>query len=347
MSWVLSRQTLEQLVDAWIAEGRTVGGPRRVKPDCVLYEPLTAAAELVLDPVHRPRNSIKAFVFPRHEKLYGYRLVDKRIELHDVPAPDVPQIIIAARPCDAAALPILDHVFNWDCEDEFYTRRRRATTVITLACTEPDPQCFCTSLGLSPDDERGSDAMLFDLGDGHYDVRCLTDRGRSLLAGHAIPSNRRAEPLVGPAPSVNLEAVNAFLDGGFDRAEWPMLAIRCLGCGACTYSCPTCHCFDIAEVGNAAGGARVKNWDACQFAMFTKHASGHNPRNTQAQRQRQRIYHKFQVYPERFGEVLCTGCGNCTRNCPVGLGVRGVLEAIQTIPVEQPSEASYAEHLQA
>ena len=40
----------------------------------------------------------------------------------------------------------------------------------------------------------------------------------------------------------------------------------------------------------------------------------------QAQRQRQRIYHKFHIYPEKFGAVLCTGCGNCTRNCPVGPG---------------------------
>ena len=62
--------------------------------------------------------------------------------------------------------------------------------------------------------------------------------------------------------------------------------------------------------------------------MFTLHAAGHNPRSQQAQRQRQRIYHKFRIYPEKFGTLLCTGCGNCTRNCPVGLGVRPVLSAM-------------------
>ena len=71
-------------------------------------------------------------------------------------------------------------------------------------------------------------------------------------------------------------------------------------CGACAYTCPTCHCFDIADEGNPRGWARVKNWESCQFSLFTAHASGHNPRESQPQRQR--IFHKFRIYPEKFGE---------------------------------------------
>ena len=91
------------------------------------------------------------------------------------------------------------------------------------------------------------------------------------------------------------------------------------------------------DEGSAAEGARVRNWDSCQFPLFTAHASGHNPRSTQPQRQRQRIYHKFAIYPDKFGAILCTGCGNCARNCPVGLGVLRVLEAIdrQTIKTDE------------
>ncbi len=62
------------------------------------------------------------------------------------------------------------------------------------------------------------------------------------------------------------------------------------------------------------------------------HASGHNPRSNQGQRQRQRVYHKFRIYPEKFDDILCTGCGNCTRNCPVGLGVLPLVEAIAKEP---------------
>ncbi len=98
---------------------------------------------------------------------------------------------------------------------------------------------------------------------------------------------------------------------------------------ACAHAnCPTCHCFDIVDEGNIKGGYRARNWDSCQYANFTSHASGHNPRASQADRQRQRVYHKFYIYPEKFGEVLCTGCGNCTRNCPAGLGILNVTSEI-------------------
>ena len=91
---------------------------------------------------------------------------------------------------------------------------------------------------------------------------------------------------------------------------------------------PQAHCFDIVDEGNPRGGERARNWDACQFALFTLHSSGHNPRPAQGARQRQRIYHKFFMYPEKFGETLCTGCGNCARNCPVGLGVLPLVSEI-------------------
>jgi ferredoxin len=159
-------------------------------------------------------------------------------------------------------------------------------------------------------------------------VRCLSDKGRALFAGHTMSSAEEGHAAEGPPRHFDMAAVKAFLAGGYERPEWQSLTRRCLGCGACAYTCPTCHCFDIVDERSSSGGSRVRNWDACQFAMFTAHASGHNPRGVQSQRQRQRIHHKFQIYPDKFGEVLCTGCGNCARNCPVGLGVLTVLKSI-------------------
>lgn len=338
MSEVISQQTLSQLVDQWISQGKRVAGPTRVKPDVLLYEFLTAADQLLLNGFIRPANTIKELIFPRTEKLYGYRLEGKQIELYDVEPPATEQIVVGARPCDAAAFPTLDYVFNWDYKDPFYRRLRDLTTIVTLACRDHDEHCFCTSVKLAPDDEGGSDAMLFDLGDGNYEVRCLTDKGKALFAGATQSSDKVGKAGPGPEPSIDLDKVKQFLDTNFESPQWQSLSLRCVGCGACAYTCPTCHCFDIVDEGNAAGGARVRNWDACQFSMFTMHASGHNPRSDKSQRQRQRIMHKFQIYPDKFGEILCTGCGNCTRNCPVSLGVKPVLEAIQEIATTETIE---------
>jgi ferredoxin len=324
VSTVISVAGLGELVAGWIGEGKLVAAPVQVG-DRLLYQALAKAPDAVFDARRRPANSIKEFLFPRHEQIFRYRLEGKGIELSEAVPEEREQILIAAKPCDAAALPILDHVFNWDFEDGFYTARRARTTVISLACAAYDDACFCTSVGSGPADEAGSDAMLFDLGDGRFEVRAITEKGRALF-GEAQwdrpPACQAPEQRFDPA------RVARYLESNFESPLWKDLTLTCLGCGACAYTCPTCHCFDIVDEGNAAGGARVKNWDSCQFPFFTLHASGHNPRSAQPQRQRQRLFHKFLIYPQKFNAILCTGCGNCERNCPVGLGVLKVLQAI-------------------
>lgn len=335
MSELLATKDILRLVEQWLAAGRRVAGPQCVnagdphrQADLINYAWLTKADELRLDGFIRPTNTIKECVFPRHEKLYGYQFKGKRIELVPTELPTVEQIVIGARPCDAAALEILDSVFNWDFKDEFYNRRRELTTVVTLACTKHDDFCFCTSVGAGPCDQRGSDVLLIPVDGDRYEVRCLTEKGKRLLAGATASSSETAKEPEGPPLRFDLDSLGEFLAGGYERPEWPAATRRCLGCGACAYTCPTCHCFDIVDEGGASGGVRSRNWDACQFTMFTAHASGHNPRGDQSQRQRQRIHHKFQIYPDKFGQLLCTGCGNCSRNCPVDMGVLAVLKQI-------------------
>lgn len=313
---------LAQSVEDWIGAGIRVTGPAAQPGGRVAYRRLRSANELLLEGFVRPGNSIKETVFPRTERLYGYRIKGNQIELIDAAPEAAPQIVVAARPCDAAALPMLDAVFNWDYVDEFYNARRSATTVVTLACKAYDDRCFCTSVGLGPAATSGSDAMLYETEPGRYEVRVFTGKGRALFPE---AEGGPAEPLVdGPGRKFEGDLVREYLTQNFDSALWKQETMRCLGCGVCAYMCPTCHCFDIVDEHQA----RVRNWDSCQYALFTLHASGHNPRHLQPERQRQRIYHKFDIYPRKFGHILCTGCGNCTRNCPVDLGLLNLLTAV-------------------
>jgi ferredoxin len=326
MSPVIPQDGLRKLVAGWLAEGKRVFGPTEIKPGLPLYRQLRSADELQLGGWIRPANSIKELVFPRHEPLYGYRVKREGVELFDVAWEATEQIVIGPHPCDAAALPILDKVFNWDYKDELYNRRRAAATVITFACSSMDDECFCTSVGLAPDSARGSDAVLVEK-DGAYEVLCASAKAAALLGVEpAAAQAEAAQP--GPAVKFDPAQVAAFARDHFEDPFWARQSLACVGCGACAYTCPVCHCFDIVDEGNPREGQRARNWDACQFPMFTLHASGHNPRRDQAGRQRQRIYHKFFMYPEKFGDILCTGCGNCARNCPEGLGVLPVVTEI-------------------
>ena len=82
----------------------------------------------------------------------------------------------------------------------------------------------------------------------------------------------------------------------FDSKKWGELSQACLGCGTCTFVCPTCQCYDIRDFNTGSGITRFRCWDSCMYSDFTKMASG-NPRLTQLERFRQRFMHKLVYFP--------------------------------------------------
>jgi ferredoxin len=247
---------------------------------------------------------------------------------------------------------------NWDYEDELWNGRRAATTVINLTCPVIDDSCFCTAVGAAPDDVKGADGLLTPVAGG-YVYEPATDKGRALVDGHKARFAAKAEAdtqgreadderaaareRVAANLEIDAQSVRDWIDTHFEDPLLSQLAIRCNGCGACTSVCPTCHCFDIVDEQEGVGrGTRRRCWDTCQSPVFTLHASGHNPRDNQHVRYRQRINHKFAVYPLKFGEVLCTGCGRCTRVCHAGQDLVEILQAID-IAARRPGDSAEPE----
>ncbi|MDO5553997.1 MAG: 4Fe-4S dicluster domain-containing protein [Planctomycetia bacterium] len=329
MSQIISASELRDLLAASQKQGKRVIAPVVAETGESFFREIGDASAFVPNPGLRPANSIKEFFFPKTETICSFKRHENDVDVVDSPLYEQEQVIIGSRPCEAAALPILDHVFSWDYQDRFYQRRREKTTVVTFACVASDESCFCSDVGGGPDNPSGSDAMLFNLGDETYEVRVLTEKGQTLFAGVTRESEKSGQACAAPVKTFDAAAVSDWVKSHFSDPFWNEIALSCVGCGVCTYACPTCHCFDLIDQGSFMAGKRVKNWDSCQFAMFTKHASGHNPRPDQGSRQRQRLLHKFSIYPEKFGTLLCTGCGNCSRMCGVSLGIKPVLLEIE------------------
>ena len=331
MPIIITQQNFNTLIDQLIGDGKRVVAPR-LNAGTVLYEPLADSAEMIIDQL--PRRSGKEAFFPLCEDIVSYEKEGQKVTLTDIDPTRFPEtFLVGVRPCDAAAIPVLDAVFSWDYKDQFFLERRKKTTVIGLACTAADDACFCTAVGLSPDEKRGSDLFLSPLQGGGYLCESLTEKGEALLTAYdeLFSGGSSAEPLPLARPEVekvDLAKVKAWLDEHFDDPAWDSIATRCVGCGACAFVCPACHCFDIVDEGTEKSGKRRKNWDACGFWKFTHHASGHNPRDGQPKRYRNRIMHKFKYYDDKFGQTLCTGCGRCIRLCPVGIDIAGILETI-------------------
>ncbi|MCU0723160.1 MAG: 4Fe-4S dicluster domain-containing protein [Planctomycetes bacterium] len=286
------------------------------------------------------RLSPKGILLPACETLCRYDAGGMREET----PPEGKTVLFGVRPCDARALALLDRVFGESAtsgfEDPYYLRRRADTTVVALACTDPRPTCFCTSVEGAPASAEGADALAFDLG-GRLLLEGITEKGRDLLKalGKALrppkdyeirAREEQAAAAAAKVPPVKAKGVKARLDREYESPLWDAIAERCLGCGACAYLCPTCHCFDVVDEGKEGAGRRVRTWDCCQYSMFTHHGSGHNPRPSRKERARQRIMHKFRYNVDNFQKTFCVGCGRCVQYCPVNVDVRETLEALSS-----------------
>jgi len=324
-TYVLALDALETLFAALQRDGRRIVAPVAVG-DRVDLRDVQRVADVSSGHVQSVM-SAKDAVFPKVERLLSYTMTPGAVDLKDEPVRAVPTVVFGIRPCEAAAFAALDAVFNWDTRDKFFNERANQLAVIGVACTRADEACFCTSIGGGPDDTRGSDILLTPAGDG-YVVHVLTEKGEAIRAlapaVFAVPAG--APPATGRLADVpqvfDHAALTAKLPGMFDHDEWVAQSLRCVGCGACAFVCPTCVCFDIQEEADPKQGQRLRCWDSCGSRMFTLHASGHNPRSKQSQRWRQRVYHKFSYYPDRYNMLGCVGCGKCTRACPVDMNLR-------------------------
>jgi sulfhydrogenase subunit beta (sulfur reductase) len=322
--YTITESALGTLLDGIAASGRRILGPKQVA-DRVEITEIKTAAELARN--GQSTVSAKGTVFPKVERLLKYRFEGKNVALEDIAPNAQPTVLFGVRPCEARAFHALDVVFNWDYKDKFFNQRLANTTVVALSCTQADESCFCTSVGSRPNDTAGSDILLSPLKAGGYVAEVLTDKGKALVA--LAPAS--CQPLTGAAdvvpaatvaPAFDAKALEAKLAGKFDSPIWLEQSLRCLGCGACAFVCPTCVCFDIQDEANTRQGQRLRAWDSCGMRLFTLHASGHNPREKQSQRWRQRIYHKFAYYPDRFQTLGCVGCGKCSRACPVDMNLK-------------------------
>ena len=117
----------------------------------------------------------------------------------------------------------------------------------------------------------------------------------------------------------------------FNNPAWADLSESCLGCGTCTFVCPTCQCYDVQDFDNGREVRRFRCWDSCMYSDFTMMAHGTN-RPTQKERFRQRFMHKLVYYPSNNNGVFgCVGCGRCLQKCPIHMNIVKVAKKLKEV----------------
>ena len=287
--------------------------------------------------------SAKDFFFPKTEHMVSYELNGKEVKVVD-PRKEVEDFVIfGVRACDARGFEVIDGVYlNMDPVDSYYKNRRDHGTVIVLACNSPSKTCFCPTFGIDASQDSPSGDVSCWLADGKYYFQANTDKGKKFIenaksvladatdaAVEATKKDIKAKVEAQPFAKMDLSKFQGKdMLKIFNSKIWDKVAEPCVGCGTCTYVCPTCMCFDVRDFDTGKGVRQIRCWDSCMHNDFTQMAA-ENPRHTQKERSRQRFMHKLMYYPMAHEDMFsCTGCGRCVENCPVNMNIVKVIKAV-------------------
>ncbi len=285
--------------------------------------------------------SPKSILFPQTQKILETSLDESVTDHHILTPPEQdlsPRAVIGIHPCDAKAVQLVKLNFDTnEYRDPYWCDAYTATTFVGLAVNTPSIFDFSTSAGSGPFEEEGLDVLLVDCKD-HYLAKVITDKGKAFLdtAGfNDLADQDAADQTIKEMKTKAHEAVSCSINTEnikkktvlelYNAPFWEDLSFSCISCSTCAYVCPTCWCFDIQDETHGTAVARIRNWDSCMPALFTKHASGHNPRQDKVTRFRQRFMHKLKYFEEKYDMgIMCIGCGRCVEKCPANIDIRHI-----------------------
>jgi len=280
----------------------------------------------------------KDTLFPHTEKMYSYKIANQEITELNIHDDSAPQILFGVRPCDMQSIKCMDDVFlTKSYVDDFYKNKREKLITICIGCTKTAPTCFCDSMGVDPSRHEAADVQMYDLGDS-YGIEAQTEAGQTVVNKlQELMEDQAGDPTaVSCTLKVDASGIPAKLSTMFEHPIWNAISRKCIGCGTCTYLCPTCYCFDMETTNNGNEGYRFRCWDSCMFSEYSRMAGGHNPRPSKNERIRNRFLHKLEFFNERYGKNLCVGCGRCIAKCPVNVDITLFIDKLKEVAADEP-----------
>jgi len=345
-SFRLSPDELDRALRSW-NRNMDVVGPRRLQgrgrmtgQDVIRYGPVAAGEDIEWKP--KSDFSPKVVLFPPNETLF--HLVGTEIAEPPAVDPERP-LLLFCRACDIHGVDRLDRVFldNGPAPDPYYQRRRSRLRFALIECAASMENCFCVSMGTNVVEDYSLAIRFQPDGSALVEVR-----DRDLLAG--IPETAAPEafspafvqeddrPVRVPEPDELAREIRE--NDLFDHPMWELYSRRCIACGRCNFSCPTCSCFSTLDVASEDApelGVRRRVWAGCHVDRFTEMAGGHDVRTDYGSRMRFKTMHKIHDFQQRFGTHMCVGCGRCDDQCPEYISFSACINHVSDV-VEQGAE---------
>lgn len=354
---ILKRKNLFTLMSRFL-EDREVIAPIKGHGGEVIFYPIETIEDVAWDWTYV--NTVlppKRFFLPQTEELFHYKNQNKGYEITPI-YNDRVRMIFGIRPCDVNALLFLDKFFGGGpigrrapvaepgiLQDRYYATRRANTFIIAFGCHQPGENCFCICCDSGPFLKEGFDLQLTQLGGDEYIVELGSARGLKIFYGHedlfrsATNAEEKRLTEIKDEATQQFENTRAYISKAIRKITrnqvpdelWENLSDRCHDCGGCSYVCPTCCCYNVVDVPiNKSEGSRIRTWDSCAFAGFTKLAGGDNPRSEKKDRLKRRFFHKLSYhYIEKNGRHGCVGCGRCITTCFANISMPDIADKIR------------------
>lgn len=244
------------------------------------------------------------------------------------PSVDNKKILIFLRACDLNAVKRIDQIFLHNGpKDNYYQRLRKKVKFILIGCNTSFRNCFCVSMGTNI--ANNYDAALNIRGNDIYFE--AIDEDLKIFEGTStdfeIDYVRENKFSIDVPKEVDFNKLK-------EHEMWNEYDTRCIACGRCNYTCPTCTCFSMQDIyykENQNVGERRRVWASCQVDGFTKIAGGHSFRNKHGQRMRFKTMHKIHDFKKRFGYNMCVGCGRCDDACPQYISFSEAIEKVNKV----------------
>lgn len=338
---VLPKEEFESLVRLMLDSNEVIA-PRQVgtntngKP-IHQYLPVETFAEIDLG-YETTVHSAKTYFLPYRESLSMYRFEDEDWT-QDISYRIQPRVVLGLHACDVNALLKLDKVLARDVFPSPYYISRRQNTFVVGIDHDPCDGGFCHSVGADTV-THGFDLFLTDLGD-RYLVEIKSARGYSALQqvktaevedtdAHDFKAvrNRITE---GFKTHVDVQDLPNLLDIEFESEVWTKWGEKCLSCGSCAMSCPTCYCYGVEERVSMdwSRGKKTKQLYSCNIVDFAEVSGGRNFRPDRQTRLKYRYYHQHRGFVESYDEPKCVGCNRCGRACLVGINPPEIIRDLQ------------------
>ena len=349
---ILDRTDVLKIVDQLREQGYTVVAPFAGLGRDSYFDTVTDAnRDLIRIHIPNPYYPPKRYVLPQIERTM--KITQDGVGFKIEPTYEAPKLaIFGIRSCDLAGIYHLDRFYlGRDFTDIYYEKRRRNLFLVNVACTDKNvdisEECFCPCPDTGPAGRDHFDLQVMDLGE-EFMVVAGSPAGEAFFTDpmyrkvqeshvskrHEILEDARKHFKTTTSwfsATVRYVSRGEVLDKTFEE-----IGNRCVECGACTYVCPACTCFTVSDrqVGKNEV-ERVRMWDACALAGFTRMAGGHNPRKAIHDRRNRRFFRKLAHYfIQRELSMACVGCGRCHVACHGDVGMPSTVEIIRRATTE-------------